>query len=558
MKRNGVQVATNIDGIKNKRIIIFGAGISGLTCAHELLDKGFDVEIHEKLGVLGGMAKSRTESNGLFSEHSWRGWAPFYKNFYNIAKRIPIGEGKTVYDNLSKPIKFHMMEDEDNGIYEPQFTIWDKVRILYESVKYMSSDDRKQAYNDIAAIPYLKGKLSDDGHKYMSQFVVGPGYGMDKNDASYIHFMGFLTKAIFRQNIYDHYHDGEVHKSTGDWHEFSEPTNEGWFIPWKEYLKSMGVKFHMNSELVKLNISDDKIISCIVKKNSTETEISADDFVLCISPFTAKAIFEVSGMTKLFKQHKKLVDKSLSQQVSFRLGLKKEIKYPFNEMGFTMTDSEYNITWFPQEKYLKNVSMGEFKSLWSGTCIIPYQKGKLYNKTILESSKKELIEEIIYQIIRSKSLQNMIHKHNGFNLERSDIEYSEIWYEWDFNGEEIKQNPKKWGNNIYNQKFRPSQNTDYSNLFLGGAHTKTSIDIWSMEGAVESGKRAADLLSKKYKNGSVYLYTHGDPNPFTFLKYIDNILNYIGLPNVIDTSIFLFAASLALLSLYVSKRIFVG
>ena len=31
-----------------KKVIIFGAGISGLTTAHELLDKGFDVTIYEK------------------------------------------------------------------------------------------------------------------------------------------------------------------------------------------------------------------------------------------------------------------------------------------------------------------------------------------------------------------------------------------------------------------------------------------------------------------------------------------------------------------------------
>lgn len=37
-----------------KKIIIFGAGISGLTIAQELLDKGFKVILIEKDSVIGG------------------------------------------------------------------------------------------------------------------------------------------------------------------------------------------------------------------------------------------------------------------------------------------------------------------------------------------------------------------------------------------------------------------------------------------------------------------------------------------------------------------------
>ena len=40
------------------KIIIIGSGISGLTVAHELIHKGFEVEIYEKDSVAGGMAKS--------------------------------------------------------------------------------------------------------------------------------------------------------------------------------------------------------------------------------------------------------------------------------------------------------------------------------------------------------------------------------------------------------------------------------------------------------------------------------------------------------------------
>ena len=50
-----------------------------------------------------------------------------------------------------------------------------------------------------------------------------------------------------------------------------------------------------------------------------------------------------------------------------------------------------------------------------------------------------------------------------------------------------------------NEDYRPLQKTKFSNLFLSGAHCKTSISIWSMEGAVESGKITSNLILSKYK-----------------------------------------------------------
>ncbi|MCB1103277.1 MAG: FAD-dependent oxidoreductase [Cephaloticoccus sp.] len=40
----------------------------------------------------------------------------------------------------------------------------------------------------------------------------------------------------------------------------------------------------------------------------------------------------------------------------------------------------------------------------------------------------------------------------------------------------------------------PRQATPVPNLFLAGAHTRTEADVWSIEGAVESGRRAAQVV----------------------------------------------------------------
>jgi uncharacterized protein with NAD-binding domain and iron-sulfur cluster len=91
-----------------KNIIIFGGGISGLTVAHEMIEQNFNVILIEKNNYLGGMAKSKRETNNIPSEHSWRGYAPFYKNTFELLRRIP-DNNKTVYDNLSIPVDFYLL-----------------------------------------------------------------------------------------------------------------------------------------------------------------------------------------------------------------------------------------------------------------------------------------------------------------------------------------------------------------------------------------------------------------------------------------------------------------
>ena len=102
-----------------------------------------------------------------------------------------------------------------------------------------------------------------------------------------------------------------------------------------------------------------------------------------------------------------------------------------------------------------------------------------------------------------------------------------------------EQKYKKWVNNIYNEKYRPFQKTEYNNLFLSGAHTKTTINIWSMEGAIESGKITANHILDKYNKSNIEHYKHDDPCYIKLIQYIDNILYKLSLPNIINLLIIL-------------------
>ncbi len=514
-------------------VIIFGGGISGLTVAHELAERGFGVKLFEKDPILGGMARSRTESSQIPSEHSWRGYAPFYLNFFDIAKRIPIGHNKTVYDNLSKLIDFYFLKDK---LSDPKmdFSVRDKTIVAYHSLKYLSANKRKKDYYKTKATPIIKQLISPSGYDYLINYAVGPGFGMDKDNVSYAHFFKIITLSQTAQPKYKHTHNYNgiyEHEASGKWHEMIKPTNEAWFDPWKEYLEKIGVQIYLNSELIKINFAGDKIISCVIRSDHRTEIIQADNYVICINPFEAEKVFQNSRMDYLFDQHQALNKYSLNNQISFRLGIGKKIKFPIKEIAFVMLDSEFNITWYPQEQYWPDVKLdSSIKSLWSGTCIITYANGKIYGKPAINLNRAELMNEIIYQILRSDSFQKVIFEQNGFYLKASDIVYHEIWYEWKFANGILKQDNKKWVNNIYNQAYRPKQKTSFMNLYIGGAHTRTTLDVWSMESAVESGKIIANYIT----NGDVVVYKHTDPSYFRVVKYLDDTLYDLCLPNVID------------------------
>jgi hypothetical protein len=90
-------------------------------------------------------------------------------------------------------------------------------------------------------------------------------------------------------------------------------------------------------------------------------------------------------------------------------------------------------------------------------------------------------------------------------------------------------------NTTKTQAYMPAQKTQVFNLFLAGAHTQTQAQVWSIEGAVESGRRAAKAIDDR-----VPVLDQYRPGWIRFLSNIDDILYRIKLPQVLDSLFLLF------------------
>ena len=605
-------------------INIFGAGISGLTICHELIKKKFKVNIFEKNNVIGGMARSVREKNNIPTEHSWRGYGPFYYNLFNLIKEIPINDlenlkgyteeevkkhnkfndfwiiyknevydltnfisehpggeiilksagedvskiwekygltyhennknvkdilkknkigyiknNKSVFDNLSDiKLNFRLLFNDNDKI--PKLSNKDLLYLIFLFSKVILSNNRKKIYFKIKLEPLIKDNLSKNGYHYLLDFITGPGYGMDKNTISLGHFVLFAEFNLMKNNR---------------WKVMNQPTSEAWFNPWLTNLKKQGVKFYFNSELKKLNYKDNKIISCDVIIENKLNKIQGDDFIISIDPFSFREILINSKLNNLAEKYLNL--NTINNQISFRLGFNKKIKFK-NYNSFVLIDSPYNITFYPQELFWVNKDLGynnKIKSLWSGTIILPYIKGNLYNKSALSLNKKMLIEEIIHQFFECNSLIKLINENNNFNITKDDIIFTEIFEDWKFNGKNLYSINKKWVNNIFNEEYRPDYITEFSNLFLSGAHCKNTINIWSMEGAVESGKNTSNIILKKYNKKLINVHKHRSYLIIEILKKIDDLIYFFKLPNI--TFIFMFILILFFIKfIYVRRNLF--
>ena len=91
-----------------KKVIILGGGLAGMSAAHELVERGFQVTVYEKKHIPGGKARSvpvpnsaRPGNTDLPGEHGFRFFPSFYRHVTDTMKRIPYGKNRQgVYDNL--------------------------------------------------------------------------------------------------------------------------------------------------------------------------------------------------------------------------------------------------------------------------------------------------------------------------------------------------------------------------------------------------------------------------------------------------------------------------
>ena len=109
--------------IMSYQVAVLGGGVGGLSAAHELIERGFDVTVYERKDVFGGKARSLAVAGSgtegrkdLPGEHGFRFFPAFYKHLPDTMMRIPDPSNVSVFNNLVHATRIHVARAGKQGL----------------------------------------------------------------------------------------------------------------------------------------------------------------------------------------------------------------------------------------------------------------------------------------------------------------------------------------------------------------------------------------------------------------------------------------------------------
>ncbi len=533
-----------------KSAAIYGAGVAGLTVAHELVRRGWRVDIYEVNHDAGGFFRSARcgGDRDMPSEYSWHGLGPWYHNAFAVMRQIPFDAGGSIYERaLSRPVDFGVAPDSGDAQFDDTGWTFPDVRRMFRMtrleslgwawvmVKTWTSHRRsREVYaKRLAHLAWRRVLSPAAWSQWVSCF--GPWIGSDWKCVS-LHTAGlFFRRQLVTKPCHVHPADAEgpawSQGARSGWLLLRGPSSESWFAPWVRDLRARGVTFHFEHQLQRLDGDAGGIHAAHFEDG---TRVEADAHVLALNPFSARDILartptlEALAELRLFQP---LTQDGPHTQVSFRIAFSERIRWPRARCALVISDSEFNLTMFAQEQVWDSaVPLGDdVGSLWTGTSCVSSVPGRLFGRAVEHCTEAEFIDEVESQLLRCKALDALVREANQDRpLASFAIERIEVWHEWTFSETGIQPRQPKWVTTTNTQAFLPSQRTPVPNLVLAGAHTRTNADVWSVEAAVESGRRAARVLEPDIEVLPQYL-----PPLLRAFGAVDDVLYRIGAPHVL-------------------------
>ena len=486
-----------------------------------------------------------------------------YHNAFALLAEIPFDESGSLYDRaLSRPIDFGIFPERGQAAFydwgllsiPKMFGLswWEFVKATWLMIKTWAANLRsEELYSRLNAAEQWRPLLCERSYRsWRSCF--GPWIGSDWTKVSLHHAGQFFRNQLTTHPPHAHRADQDgpawVHGRRDGWLLLRGPSSEFWFEHWEKQLRSAGVEFFYKEALHQLDVEGRSITRA---RLSSGREVCADLYILATNPFAAAQI--VARTPALLHQEplcklQALIADGPHIQISFRIAFRQPIVFPRPRTGVVLSDSEFNITLFAEEQvWSKEVELGDdVQSLWTGTTCTGSVPGRIHMLPVVHCSKEQFIEEVRAQIFACESLDALVRAANGGRgLQDFPIERIEVWHEWDFSAETVRANWPKWVTTTNTQPHLPGQITTIQNLFLAGAHTRTTMDLWSVEAAVESGRLAAQAIDSR-----VQVLTQYKPGWLRGLSALDDVCYRLRAPHLLD--LLLGALALAVVLVVVS------
>ncbi|MEV0333385.1 FAD-dependent oxidoreductase [Nocardia sp. NPDC050717] len=544
-----------------RTVAVFGGGMAGLSAAHELAERGYEVTVYEP-AFLGGKARSMgvpgTAAPGradLPGEHGFRFFPGCYQHVPDTMSRIPFpGNPHGVLDNLVRvegtvagfeglPPIFTPVELGGLGQLTPELLQNSIIGALgfvpdlpphelaffakQMLVWFTSSTERRFGqweYVTWEQIMQAEGK-SPAYRKYLVNALTRITVAA-KPQTSSARTIGTIGEALVLAA------SGAIPQFAGGVDRIlNRPTNDAWIDPWVAYLRSLGVRFVLGQGATALHLSGGRISSATVSGGSGATTVAADHYVCAMPVERAVRLLDgpildadprLAGMRELVTDW----------MVGIQYYLRRPTEIP--EGHIAALGSPWALTALRQAP----MWVGDFPATYGDGSVLECLSvdisdwdtpGIRFGRTAKECSADEIAIETWAQ------LEAWLNTGTGW-LRAEDIHSWHLDPGITWSGDGIHNATPLLVNTVGSYDHRPDAHCAIPNLYFGGDHVRSHIDLATMEGANESGRAAANAV----------LDAADDPSPraqifplvslpaFAAAKALDADRFRAGLPHLLD------------------------
>jgi uncharacterized protein with NAD-binding domain and iron-sulfur cluster len=555
-----------VAGPGSPSVAVFGAGVAGLTAAHELAERGVAVTVYERK-ALGGKARSIPvpDSAGggrpeLPGEHGFRFFPGFYHDVTDTMRRVPFpGNENGSWDNLTKATSYLGARSGGRADLTLPFVLpppptpspltptsaLATVRagletgsrippnelafFLEKAHVYASSCDERRVgqWDRLRWSDFIRtDRMSEEYRAMLGDGMIRNLAATKSNEASAhsIALVGFATvwSAMGRGNE----PGGSVDRV------LDGPTSERWLDAWVAYLRGLGVRFVTGASAEAVHLRDGAVESVTVSGQPVSGPVRADGYVFAIP---------APRMAALVSDEMVRADAALAGVRRLRSAWMNGLMFylrrptPVTPGHVNYVDSAWAITSISQAQFwtkpLSTYGDGQVQECLSTIISDWTTPGTFNGRAARDCTPREIAAETWRQIQAHLNdagpavlTDDMLH---SWFLDPAIMRSGTPTVD---NDEPLFiQSPGSWSD-------RPSARSAIRNLALAGDWVRTPVNVTTMEGANQGGRAAANAMFDALGSPATRctITPLFDPPEFQPERALDRLRYQAGLPNQFD------------------------
>lgn len=500
-----------------KKIAILGGGVAGMSAAHELITRGYEVSVYEFKGIPGGKARSMPYVGSgvdgrrdLPGEHGFRLFPRFYRHVIDTLQRIPYENG-TVYDNLMEVTRLDIAT-----FTAPLLPLLAKIefsldnfmvviRDLFDNNLGLTMDDMEQYGRKLWQVMTSCDERIREEYNLIDWWTFIEAE--QQSPAFQKIFAGFTKTLVACQSkIANTQTVGPVAAQmtldiTTPGSSFvrllNGPTNDKWVNPWLAFLRENGAHYYLDAKVESIDCADGVIRSARITQNGETFDVEADYFIAAF-PVEVMGKFITSSMLEADPKLagiQRLVD-SVAWMNGIQYYLKEDVEITNGHVIYL--DAPWSLTSVSQKQFWPDVHLSEYgdgtvKGILSVDISDWDTPGILYGKSATYCTAEEIKAEVWAQMKKS------------LNVDGAVILEDEVLHSWFLDTDIQFENPIGANTNmepllinrVGTWDDRPEAYTGIPNLFLAADYVRTNTNLATMEGANEAARRAVNAILER-------------------------------------------------------------